>query len=294
MNLSLESDKDKNIFSKVVILGSTSYIAQHFIKLLRSKPGLTVYEFSRDSHPELFAQESRGPALESLIKDLAPSLVANFVGVVNETPDHCMEWNCYFPRDLLRAVGGAMTRAKTLLLGSASEYGLRDDTTPIPETSPLLGTTPYALSKIAQFNLLQEPEFAELPILYARVFNVWGMGMAASTLPGRIECELSSGVPSSRVIEVKDADSVRDFVFVERLANDLLDAVAQPKGIGPVNFGTGQGKSVRQFSEMFLDWVSKGVIPQIAFSASESSTYSVAELAKLENIIGTAEKPGVR
>jgi nucleoside-diphosphate-sugar epimerase len=293
MNLSLESDKDKNIFSKVVILGSTSYIARHFIKLLRSKPESTIHEFSRVSHPELFAQESRGRALESLFEDLDPSLVANFVGVVNDTPDECMEWNCHFPRDLLRAAESSNTVDKILLLGSASEYGLRADPKPIPETAPLLGTTPYALSKIAQFNLLQEPGFAELPILYARVFNIWGMGMAARTLPGRIEGELSSGTPSSGVIEVKDADSVRDFVFVERLASDLLDALAQPEGIGPINFGTGRGKSVRQFSEMFLDWASKGVSPKIAFSESESATYSVAELAKLESIIGGAETPGV-
>jgi GDP-4-dehydro-6-deoxy-D-mannose reductase len=285
MSPSLESEKDRNIFARVVVLGSTSYIARHFTKILTSKPESSIYEFSRGSHPQLFAKESRSAALGSLVNDLEPTLIANFVGVVHATPDQCMEWNCYFPRDLLRAVGSARTRAKVLLLGSAAEYGLRDNPTPLAETSPLLGVTPYALSKIAQFKLVQESEFADLRILYARVFNAWGTGMSASTLPGRIEGELNSGASSSRVIHVNDANAVRDFVFVERLASELLEALEQPDGLGAVNFGTGQGRSVRQFCEEFLDWVSREETPKIAFSESGSGSYSVAELTRLRTLI---------
>jgi nucleoside-diphosphate-sugar epimerase len=289
MKHSLKSDEDKNTFSKVIVLGSTSYIARHFIKLLNANPNTDVVEVHRGSHPHLFAQESRQSALESLFADIHPSLIANFVGVVKDTPEQCMEWNCYFPRDALTAAANSSPTTKILLLGSAAEYGLRDTPNPIPETAPLLGVTPYALSKIAQSHLLETPTFAHLSMLYARVFNVWGMGMGAETLPGRIQAELNSQSSGPRTIHVTDSNSIRDFVFVESLANDLIVTLEQPEGVGIVNFGTGEGKTVRDFCNMFLDLASKGEAPLITFSESTSPTCSVAELGRLEAIIGGAE-----
>jgi nucleoside-diphosphate-sugar epimerase len=153
----------------------------------------------------------------------------------------------------------------------------------------LLGVTPYALSKTAQSHLLEEAAFAQLSILYARVFNVWGMGMGAETLPGRIQGELSADSSNSRTIQVTDANSIRDFVFVESLAKDLIATLEQPEGVGIVNFGTGQGKTVRDFCNMFLDLASQGEAPLITFSESTLPTCSVAELGRLKAIIGGAE-----
>jgi GDP-4-dehydro-6-deoxy-D-mannose reductase len=281
MSRSLKSEKNTDIFSKVVVLGSTSYIAGYFTDLLKADPTANVLEFNRGSHPHLFDQESRGPALEKLFRDLNPTLIVNFVGVVNESLDRCMEWNCYFPRDILRAARNSSPGAKILLLGSAAEYGLRDDPTPIPETSSLLGTTPYALSKIAQSQLLQETEFELLSILYARVFNVWGTGMRDGTLPGRLNREILQWEAASNPIVVHDSNSIRDYISVENLVRDLVSTCANFENSTIVNFGSGQGITVRAFCEMFFESGEnpRGVL--LSFLETPMATNSVAEVAKL-------------
>lgn len=285
MNLLPESDNHQNTFSSVVVLGSTSYIARHFIKLLSSKAESNVYEFSRGSDPELFAQETRGPALAALLSDLKPSLITNFVGVVNETPDQCMEWNCYFPRDILRAAVSSSPKAKILLIGSAAEYGLRDNPTPIPENSPLLGTTPYALSKIAQHKLLEQPEFAQLSILYARVFNVWGMGMGANTLPGSLFDQLSKASSQPRELRIRDSNSVRDFISVEKVCSLFYEALTVLQNPTYLNFASGLPMTVGDFSLRMINAVSTQIAENTALEVSSAPTYSVADVSRLNSFL---------
>jgi nucleoside-diphosphate-sugar epimerase len=220
-----------------------------------------------------------------LLNDLKPSLITNFVGVVNDTQDECMKWNCYFPRDILRAAVSSSPKAKILLIGSAAEYGLRDNPAPIAENSPLLGTTPYALSKIAQNNLLEQPEFARLSILYARVFNVWGVGMGATTLPGSLFDQLSKASSQPLELRIRDCNSVRDFISVEKVCSLFYEALTLLQNPTYLNFASGLPMTVGEFSLRIISAVSTQIAENTALEVSSAPTYSVADVSRLNSFL---------
>ena len=142
-------------------------------------------------------------------------------------------------------------KARLVIAGSFAEYGrsgLRFNE--IPVDAPLQPTFPYAVSKAAGCQLSLGFARAEgLSLAYLRVFNAFGPGQHISNLwPS-----LLNAAESGQDFEMTKGEQVRDFVPVESVAKQFVDAAVEiemHQGSPYVaNVGSGSPMSVREFSE---------------------------------------------
>lgn len=156
---------------------------------------------------------------------------------------------------LLDAARKRALHPAVLVIGSADEYGIvSPDEMPLPETAPLRGVSPYAVSKAAQGFLALEFRSSGMRIVRTRTFPHTGPGrgeaFAESSFARQIaEIEADLRPP---VLEVGNLDAVRDYSD----ARDVVRAYALllEKGHdGEVyNVSSGRGTSIRQILDILL------------------------------------------
>ena len=142
-------------------------------------------------------------------------------------------------------------KARLVIAGSSAEYGrsgLRYNQ--IPVDAPLEPTSPYAVSKAAGCQLsLGYARSEGLRLAYLRIFNAFGYGQHDSNLWPSLMKSAASG----QDFEMTKGEQVRDFVPVETVANQFVDAatITEMRQGSPyvVNVGSGTPVTVRQFSE---------------------------------------------
>lgn len=118
---------------------------------------------------------------------------------------------------LMRAIDEADCEGTRILIaGSAAEY-LPGDGSPIIETHPIGGFSPYGLAKAAQVQLaLRAGECFGQDVVVGRTFNLVGPGMSRSFVLGEICAQLAEGTDA---LKLGRTDAERDFI-------DIRDAVA--------------------------------------------------------------------
>ncbi len=126
--------------------------------------------------------------------------------------------------------------------------------TPIDETHPLQGQSPYSATKIGADMLAES--FArshELPVAILRPFNTYGPRQSErAVIPTVIRQALD---PEVKAIGIGDTSPVRDFTFVEDTAAAFLAIGAAP-GIEygrPYNAGSGRSVTVAQTIELIVE-----------------------------------------
>ncbi|WP_157665446.1 NAD(P)-dependent oxidoreductase [Cyanobium sp. NIES-981] len=156
-----------------------------------------------------------------------------------------------------------------VVAGTCYEYGLSSNHYEfIPVDACLRPVNVYGASKAAAFHMLYSLALRDaLPLVYCRIFTAFGEGQSilnfwpslrAAALTGR-DFEMSSGM------------QIRDFLPVERVAEQLLsacnrvDASNQPKVI---NIGSGVPKTLKQFAEE--QWQSFNAPGKLIFGAKPS------------------------
>lgn len=142
-------------------------------------------------------------------------------------------------------------KANIVIAGSFAEYGksgLRYNE--IPVDAPLEPTFPYAVSKAAGCQLALGFARSEgIGVAYLRVFNAFGFGQHDSNLwPSLIKA-----AKLGQDFEMTEGQQVRDFIPVEDVANQFVNAATQlemREGSPFVsNVGSGKPITVREFSE---------------------------------------------
>ena len=181
-------------------------------------------------------------------------------------------------------VGGTMALARVMkrfdvnhlvFSSSATVYGLSKDN-PVSETAPTTSTNPYGRTKLVCEQFLQDicganPEFN---VALLRYFNPVGahpsglMGESPKGIPNNLMplvCQVASGQRAQLSIfgddyDTPDGTCIRDYIHVMDLAQGhvltlksmlgLLDLPAL-SGLSVLNFGTGQGVSVKELVDCF-------------------------------------------
>lgn len=177
------------------------------------------------------------------------------------------EWSVAFLRGLLaRGLGHA------IILGTCLEYAphrapMRE------EESPLGPASPYAQGKDA---LRRELEHLDFSMGWARLFFPYGPGED----PRRLATSIIGRISRNEEIALKTPDSVRDYIFVEDVAEALLVALEE-RFRGAINIGTGTGVPVREIAQAVADII--GVPARIAAPEIVPDPYDflVADCARL-------------
>ncbi|HEY6238816.1 MAG TPA: SDR family NAD(P)-dependent oxidoreductase [Thermoplasmata archaeon] len=129
--------------------------------------------------------------------------------------------------------------ARFLFMSSAAVYGAPEHL-PIEEAHPRHGSDPYSVTKIIGEDLVQcyAKNYAR-SVAIVRNFNSFGVGQTGDY----IVPQLIRGALVDKKIEIWDATTVRDLMYIEDTIEALL-AVAASAETAPINVGAGRGTTV--------------------------------------------------
>lgn len=191
--------------------------------------------------------------------DVLVHLAAHTPNVPYDTLENCLLWNVIVPIGLFRKAAQAGT-TRIVAAGSCFEYGRSGERYEfIPPDAPLEPTQTYPASKaaasVAFYQLAVE---LNLQLSIHRIFQVFGEGEAKS----RLWPSLRKAALSGEDLEMTPAEQVRDFIPVEQVARQLLQAALDdvpPRQPRIVNLGTGNPQSLRDFAQTWWDtWTARG------------------------------------
>lgn len=132
--------------------------------------------------------------------------------------------------------------------------------TPIDESHPLQGQSPYSASKIGA-DKLAESFYAsfDLPVVTVRPFNCYGPRQSARAV---IPTIITQGV-TKNIIKLGSTQTERDFTFVTDTAAGFIAAAEVPQAVGKViNIGSGRKISVGDLARKISDLIGPGVTLQ--------------------------------
>jgi nucleoside-diphosphate-sugar epimerase len=143
------------------------------------------------------------------------------------------------------------TRIRRVIVTSTSEVYGTAQYTPIKESHPLQGQSPYAASKIGA-DKLAESYFRcfDLPVVILRPFNTFGPRQSARAV---IPTVLAQALGGAGEIELGNLDAKRDLTFVSDTARAYLQALEAPGIEGEtIHFGRGEAISIGELAALCL------------------------------------------
>ncbi len=283
----------------VLLTGGAGYIGSHTFVALREAGHEPVildnFSNAQDDVPDRLEVITGAPVsvyrgdvrdrdlLDRIFRDHAPRAVVHFaalkaVGESVEKPLDYIDVNVTGLVSLLKAMRAADCR-RLVFSSSATVYGT-PETWPITEDMPRSHTNPYAYTKLACEEILEQVAASDPAWAFAilRYFNP--VGAHRSALIG----EEPQGIPNNLVpyiaevamgkrealrvfgddYDTPDGTGVRDYIHVEDLARGhvlSLESLLETGRGHTVNLGTGRGTSVREM----LDAYSRAVGRELPF-----------------------------
>jgi len=209
---------------------------------IRDKESLKILIKDVDIIFNLAAQVSHNDSL------LNPSLDAdiNYIGHLN----------------VLEAVRNFNPEAKVLYSGSRLQFGkiLRN---PVNEDHPLNPLTPYALNKTAAENLyLYYHRVYNIPVVIFRIANPYGPRcQMRHSKYSIINWFIRNAMEGKDITIFGDGSQMRDYIFVDDLADAFISASLNDKTSGEVfNVGSGTGTKFKEMAETIIESIGKGKI----------------------------------
>jgi GDP-4-dehydro-6-deoxy-D-mannose reductase len=200
--------------------------------------------------------------VEAAIADAAPDVVYHLAGA----PQVDTSWTTVVPHlqvnaigthHLLEAIRRAGRRCRVLIVTSAQIYQPGPDA--IDEEAPLLPSSPYGLSKLAQDALARRAALEDgLDVAIARPFNHTGPGQSAAfALPSfakqiaRIEAGLASPV-----LRVGNLDAERDVSDVRDVVDAYTRIATAAPAARPFNVCSGAAYRIGDLLDRLLSFAS--------------------------------------
>ena len=199
--------------------------------------------------------------LEELIQEIAPDEVYHLAGMahVQESWSYrraTIETNFLGTFYLLEACRRLPVFPQVLLVGSGECYGIVPvEAQPISESRPLVATTPYAVSKIAQEILgVQYATTENLPVYISRPFNHTGPRQKETFVCSAFAMQVAMAELGMIAPEIHVGNLVarRDFSDVRDVVAAYMAILRKGRPGQPYNICSGKAVSVQEVLEMLL------------------------------------------
>lgn len=151
--------------------------------------------------------------------------------------------------------------SRFIYVSSGHIFAGQEGVEPYSITSEPKPISTYGKHKFITETLLTERSLqCEVELTIVRVFSVFGMGMAAHYLAGRIEREIRT----QSYTPTRNGDDIRDFSTPKEVATDLETITRLKRAPGLIHCCSGSAKSVRNiiietFNEYPLEMITSGV-----------------------------------
>jgi GDP-4-dehydro-6-deoxy-D-mannose reductase len=197
----------------------------------------------RRVHADLRDELAVSAAVERARPDRIFHLAAlNHIATSFADPEATFGVNLLGTLHLLRAVLHHVPHATFVSVGSSAEYGDTTRTRPtVGEDDPLLPTSPYGVSKVAQGLLCRQAWRSEgLRAIHVRPFAIIGAGKRGDALSQFAEQVLRVEAGTTTTVRVGNLEPVRDFVDVRDCVAALVLVATQGEAGGFYNICHGE------------------------------------------------------
>lgn len=285
--------KDKNI----LITGGLGFIGSHLSnKLIKDNNVTIVDNFStgslyniKDQDNEnltIINQDIRTANFDELTSDIdcifhLAAMASVPLSVIR--PLECNEINVVATIRLLKsAVKNNVD--KIVFSSSSAAYG-ENENLPLKETSPLMPTSPYGVSKAScDYYLKSFYDTYGLNYTSLRYFNVFGPLQKADS-------EYASVIPSfiNSLLENKqphiygDGEQTRDFVFIDDIITANINACKSDFN-GVVNVASGESRSINQLYEIIKTNLRSDIEPKYLRERVGDIKHSIADVSNMDKI----------
>ncbi len=192
--------------------------------------------------------------------------------------------------NVLEAIKNYNPTAKVLLSGSRLQFG-KIFNNPVSEDHPLKPLTPYALNKTAAENLyLYYHRVFGIPVSIFRIANPYGPRCQMQhSKYAIINWFIRNAMEDKEIVIFGDGEQIRDYIYVEDLADAFILASVNDKISGDVfNVGSGIGTAFKEMVQRIVDIVGKGTIKHVPWPSNylnvETGDY-ITDINKIKRIL---------
>ncbi|MBI3252503.1 MAG: GDP-mannose 4,6-dehydratase [Candidatus Omnitrophica bacterium] len=252
---------------KVVVVGSNSFSGSDFIDLLLEKGSYQAAGVSRSPEKsEIFLPYKKRsgsdfqfhqmdlnrdmPRLLNFLDSFAPDFIVNFacqseVAPSWENPDHWFETNCVAFSKLVNHLRGKNYLKRYVHISTPEVYGNAAGS--LNENTPLNPSTPYAVSRAAQDQLLKiYRERFSFPVVTVRSANVFGAHQQLWKIIPRSVIHIESG----RKIPLEGGGKARrSFIHIRDVSEGELLAMEKGQNGAVYHFSTETTQPVKEVVE---------------------------------------------
>ena len=201
--------------------------------------------------------------------------------------------------NVLEALKRYNPKAKILYPGSRLQFG-QIERNPVDEKHPLKPRSPYALNKTAGENLyLFYHRIYEIPVVIFRIANPYGpRSQMKHSKYSIVNWFIRLALEGKTIKIFGDGDQVRDYIFVEDLADAFILSAIDNNSSGEVlNVGSGIGTTFKEMVSIVLETVGNGEIKHVPWPRDyiniETGDY-VTNIKKINKLIKWIPKTDLR
>ena len=245
----------------MALTGATGFVGRSLVRRLAERGDAPIV-LRRASLAEARGADGKGveaiivpepwtrEALEAALARARPDALVHLAGGMRSDVAALYRDNVVVGETVMAAMERAAPLARTLVVGSAAEYGHPARDGVCREDDEAQPVSAYGIAKLAQTRHAMLRAGREQDVTVARLFNPVGPGMGEGLAFGDFARRL--GLRPDR-LRVGDIDSARDFLDVEEAARILVELLVHPKARGRiVNVCSGVATPLRPHVERQL------------------------------------------
>jgi GDP-4-dehydro-6-deoxy-D-mannose reductase len=247
---------------KILILGINGFTGKHFQEYIGKNNlsekysfiGIDIIHSMPKTNIEIInADFSTYNNIEDILNEYKPDYIINLIGMFHsENLERLIEVNANISMNIFDVIVRRNLQVKkTLLIGTAAEYGISENL-PIMEETPLNPVNFYGLSKVVQYNYMKYYiRNYNLKIDMARTFNVVGQGLSPNLSIASFvnQCRQAKDGDS---IYVGNLDSKRDFIDIADAVDAYWKILCLPSSGNIYNVCSGKSHSIRELLDYLV------------------------------------------
>ena len=223
------------------------------------------------------------------IDSTRPQVLFHFAAMVPvqrvlSEPERAMHVNAIALLSIAKAIATRASDSWVFLASTSHVYGPGAERSLLSETSPTMPQTLYGATKLAgEYVLMPLAKHLGIPLCVGRIFSYFHERQSPEYLvPNLVRC--MQHAKHGDAIEIRDADSIRDFLHAEMVVDAILGVCAQ-RYSGTINIASGRATSVEQLARRLISRSGKELL--IKSLPSSNPIRLVGDISKLKSAILT-------